>query len=151
MPQSLVQIYVHIVFSTKNRAPLLREAAVRKEMHLYLAGTCKNQDCTAIEVGGHDDHVHLLVRLGKTVAISELVRELKRESSKWFKERFPDGHDFYWQSGYGAFSIGPFDVARVQEYIQTQQQRHQSETYQDEFRRLCAKYGLEIDERYVWD
>jgi REP element-mobilizing transposase RayT len=89
--------------------------------------------------------------LGKTVAIAELVRELKRESSKWFKERFAGGQDFYWQSGYGAFSIGPFDVARVQEYIQTQEQRHQAETYQDEFRRLCAKYGLEIDERYVWD
>jgi REP element-mobilizing transposase RayT len=150
MPQSLVEIYVHVVFSTKNRSPLLKDPAAREEMHRYLAKICNNLECAALEVNGYHDHVHLLVRLGKTISIAELIRELKRASSLWFKGRF-DCFDFYWQSGYGAFSIGPFDVPRVREYVQTQEKRHQAESFQTEFRRLCEKYGVQIDERYVWD
>ena len=150
MPQSLVQIYVHIVFSTKNRQAFLTDPETRKELHAYLAGTCKNLDCPALEVGGVEDHVHILCRLGKTISIADLIRELKRESSKWYKERM---HlpGFYWQSGYGAFSISPADVPKIEHYIQTQEERHRTETFQEEFRRLCTKYGVELDERYVWD
>ena len=94
--------------------------------------------------------MHLLVRLGKTVGVSTLIRELKRESSKWVKAE-SDLHDFHWQSGYGAFSISPSHVEAVAEYIQDQEDHHRKESFQDEFRRLGAKYHVEIDERYVWD
>jgi REP element-mobilizing transposase RayT len=150
MPQSLVQIYVHIVFSTKDRQAFLTDPAVRKELHAYLAKTCNNLDCPALEVGCVEDHVHILCRLGKTISVSVLIRDLKRESSKWCKERM-NLPEFYWQAGYGAFSISPADMPKVERYIQTQEERHRKETFQEEFRRLCEKYGVALDERYAWD
>ncbi|MEM9481914.1 MAG: IS200/IS605 family transposase [Verrucomicrobiota bacterium] len=150
MPQSLAQIYVHIVFSTKGRKPFLQDKAFRERLHAYLAGACKGQECPSIQVGGIEDHVHLLTRLGKTVDISTLIRELKRESSKWVKTE-SDLDNFQWQSGYGAFSISPSHVEAAIEYIKKQEEHHQKEKFQDEFRRLCKKYNVEIDERYVWE
>ena len=151
MPQSLAQIYLHIVFSTKNRARSFQNPALRETMHAYLAGTCRNLESPSIIVGGVEDHVHILCRLSKTLSVSELVRELKRESSKWLKEQSPDLADFYWQSGYGAFSISPGHVEALKVYITNQEEHHKKETFQDEFRRLLVKYGIEFDERYVWD
>src|SRR5436190_1545130 len=95
MSQSLAQIYLHIVFSTKNCAPFLQDRALRERMHAYLAGTCRNLDSPSIIVGGVEDHVHILCRLAKTLCVSDLVRELKRESSKWLKEQSPDLSSFY--------------------------------------------------------
>ncbi len=151
MPQSLVQIYVHLIFSTKQRAPFLKDHGFRQQVHAYLAGICKHQDSTAVIVGGVEDHVHLLCRLSKSLDISSLVRELKRDSTKWIHEQRPQLADFHWQSGYGAFSISPTHVERLIEYITNQEQHHRDESYQDEFRRLCRLYSIEIDERYVWD
>lgn len=151
MPQSLVQIYVHIVFSTKHRQPLLRDLALRERMHAYLAGICNNQRSPSIRVGGVDDHVHILCRLSKTLDVSTLIRELKRDSSKWIKTQDPQLKDFQWQEGYGAFSVSPSHVDALIEYITNQVEHHRQETFQDEFRRLCEKYGVAIDERYVWD
>ena len=150
MGQSLVQIYIHIVFSTKLRKPLLSSNALRERMHAYLAGTCHHHKSPAIVVGGVEDHVHLLCRLGKTIDISTLIRELKKESSEWAKTELAIS-DFYWQSGYGAFSISPNHVEALLSYIKNQEDHHRQESFQDEFRRLCAKYGVEIDERYVWE
>jgi putative transposase len=151
MGQSLAQIYVHIIFSTKHRQPFLKDMGLREQTHAYLAGTCRNLDCPALVVGGVEDHVHLLCRLGKKVSVSDLVRELKRESSKWVKERGPGLVQFYWQDGYGAFSVSPGHVGELKKYIANQEEHHHAENFQDEFRRICAKYGVEIDERYVWD
>ena len=151
MPQSLTQIYLHIVFSTKDRKPFLTDKDFRDATHAYLAGICKNQDCPALIVGGVQDHVHLLCRFGKTIAVATLVREVKRDSSKWIKIEQPRLGEFHWQAGYGAFSISPSHVEALKEYIRNQDEHHQRETFQDEFRRLCKKYGIEIDERYVWD
>jgi REP-associated tyrosine transposase len=148
MPQSLVQIYVHIVFSTKNRKPFLRDADLRDRAHRYLAGIFNSLDSPAVIVGGVEDHVHILCRLGKTIAIADMVRDVKRDSSKWIKDQQTD---FHWQRGYGAFSISPSHVATITEYIKNQSKHHRTETFQDEFRRICRKYGIEIDERYVWD
>ena len=148
MPQSLVQIYVHIVFSTKNRAPHLIDSSLRGEVHMYLGGTCRNLDSPAVIVGGVEDHVHVLCHLGKTWAVSDLVRELKRESSKWLKERLPG---FYWQNGYGAFSVDPRELDAVIAYIANQEAHHATESFQDEFRAILADFGTEYDERYVWD
>jgi REP element-mobilizing transposase RayT len=151
MPQSLVQIYVHIVFSTKDREPFLVDPAFREQLHGYLKGICDNQGSPSIRIGGVEDHVHILCRLSKTLDVSTLLREIKRDSSKWIKEENPACRDFYWQNGYGAFSISPSHVNPVKAYIEDQIEHHRHETYQEEFRRLCRKYGIEIDERYVWD
>jgi putative transposase len=151
MSQSLVQIYVHIVFSTKHRRPFLKDKEFRERTHAYLAGICKNIGCPALIVGGVEDHVHLLCRLGKRIAVADFIRDLKRDSSKWVKEERTDLSEFHWQSGYGAFSISPGHVEALKRYIANQEEHHRQETFQDEFRRLCEKYGLEIDERYVWD
>jgi REP element-mobilizing transposase RayT len=151
MPQSLVQIYVHIVFSTQDRQPFLGDPAFRERTHAYLAGICKNLEAPALIVGGVADHVHLLFRLPKTMSVADLVRELKRASSKWIKAEQPTLGDFHWQQGYGAFSISPAHVDALVQYIANQVEHHRTVSFQEEFRRLCNKYGIEIDERYVWD
>src|SRR5262249_52291803 len=151
MAQSLTQIYVHLVFSTKDRAPLLQDRGLRERLHAYFVGTCRNLESPSIIAGGVADHVHVLCRLGKTISVAELVRELKRESSKWLKEQAAELASFYWQNGYGAFSVSPVHVPALTAYIENQKEHHKSETFQDEFRRLLHKYGIEFDERYVWD
>jgi REP element-mobilizing transposase RayT len=151
MPQSLAKIYFHIVFSTKDRRPFLQNNTIRDKAHNYLGGTCNNLDCAVLRVGGVADHIHLLCRLGRSISVADLVKELKRVSSQWLKTKSADLADFYWQSGYGAFSISPGHVEAVREYIASQEEHHRQTTFQDEFRRLLTKYGLEWDERYVWD
>jgi REP element-mobilizing transposase RayT len=149
--QSLTQIYLHIVFSTKNRTPFLNDKPFLERIHAYLAGICNNQDCPALIVGGVEDHVHILCRFAKTIEVAELLRELKRDSSKWIKDEQPRLAEFHWQAGYGAFSISPSHVDALTAYIKNQEEHHRKESFQDEFRRLCKKYGIEIDERYAWD
>ena len=151
MPQSLAQIYLHIVFSTKNRQPFLKNKQIRERTHAYLSGICKNLKCPSLLVGGVEDHVHLLVRFSKNMAVANFIAEIKRESSKWVKEQDRALASFYWQSGYGAFSLSPSHVDAVKKYIAGQEEHHRHESFQDEFRKLCRKYGVEIDERYVWD
>ena len=120
-------------------------------MHAYLAGICENQQCPSLRIGGVDDHVHILCRFAKTLDVSTLVRELKRDSSKWIKHEYPNLTEFHWQNGYGAFSISPSHIDALHAYIDNQEEHHRRESFQDELRRLCRKYGIEIDERYVWD
>jgi REP element-mobilizing transposase RayT len=151
VPQSLAQIYLHIVFSTMERRPYLEDPAVRDEMHRFLGGTSNRFDSPVVRVGGVADHVHILCRFGRTGTVAELVKELKRESSLWVKTKDATFLDFHWQKGYGAFSVSPGHVGAVRSYIENQEQHHRATTYQDEFRRLLTKYGLEWDERYVWD
>lgn len=150
MGQSLVQIYVHIVYSTKKRIPFLKTADDRKRLYAYLGGIHKNHDSPALIIGGVEDHVHVLCRLGKTIDVSKLIRESKKDSSAWGKSKLSIP-DFYWQTGYGAFSISPSHVPALTTYIETQEEHHKKITFKDEFRTLCKKYGLEINERYVWD
>jgi len=135
----------------KHRKPFLHDEQLRKKTHAYLAGACKNLGSAALIVGGVEDHIHILCRQSKNIALKTLIGELKRESSKWIKTQSADASAFYWQGGYGAFSISPSHVPDLTRYIANQQEHHQKETFQDEFRRLCQKYALEIDERYVWD
>jgi REP element-mobilizing transposase RayT len=151
MSQSLVRIYAHLIFSTKNRQPFLRDKGIRGECHAYLAGACRNLGSPSLIVGGVDDHVHILCFLSKVQPISDVIRELKRESSQWLKTKGPELASFYWQSGYGGFSISPSHVEGLKEYIAKQEEHHRQETFQDELRRFLKKYGLEYDERYVWD
>ncbi len=151
MSQSFVQIYLHIVFSTKHRAALLQDEPLRKNLHAYLGGTCRNLDAPSLAIGGVEDHVHVLCRLSKMQSVSDLIRELKRDSSKWVKEQDSKLNAFYWQHGYGAFSISPSHVEALKEYIRNQEEHHRIETFQEELRRLCRKYGLALDEQYAWE
>jgi len=151
MAQSLSQIYLHVVFSTKNRVRFLQDRSLRERTHAYLAGTCRNLESPSIIVGGVDDHVHILCRLAKTMSISEFIRELKRESSKWLKEQSPDLLSFFWQGGYGAFSLSPGHVEGLTNYIANQEEHHKKETFQEEFLRLLRLYRVEFDEKYIWD
>ena len=151
MPQSLAQIYLHVVFSTKQRVRFLEGRELRERTHAYLAGTCGNLGSPAVAVGGVADHVHVLCRLAKTLSAAELVRELKRESSKWLKDQSPDLVSFFWQNGYGAFSVSPGHLDALVTYIANQEAHHSDETFQDEFRGFLTEYRVEWDERYVWD
>jgi putative transposase len=149
--QSLAQIYLHIVFSTKERRPFLQDPAILNETFRILGGISNSRDCPVLLVGGVADHAHILCRLGRSISVSELVKELKRESSTAIKTKGSDLGVFHWQNGYGAFSVSPGHVEALLEYIGNQQEHHKEETFQDEFRRLLTKYGLQCDERYVWD
>lgn len=151
MPQSLAQIYLHVVFSTKQRRPFLQNATLREEVHKYLGGVCRNLEAPSLIVGGGSDHVHLLCRFARTITVADFVRELKRDSSKWLKTKDRELTDFHWQDGYGAFSISPSHVEALRGYIANQEAHHKKESFQDEFRRLLKKYSIEYDERYVWD
>jgi REP element-mobilizing transposase RayT len=151
MPQSLAQIYVHLIFSTKHRNPYLVDLDFRSRLHAYLVGICKNLGSPSIQTGGVADHVHMLCRLGKTNDVSALIRDLKRDSTKWVHQENSRLREFSWQMGYGAFSVSPSHVDALVEYIANQEAHHKTESFQDEFRRICKKYGVEIDERYVWD
>jgi REP element-mobilizing transposase RayT len=149
MPRSLAKVYIHLVFSTKNREPLLVDRVFRGQCHAYLAGTCKARGSPSLAVGGTADHVHILCLLARDELIAVLIRELKRESSKALKTKGLTS--FYWQAGYGAFSISPVHVSAVKEYTLGQEAHHKQLSFQDEFLRLLKKYGVEYDERYVWD
>ena len=110
----------------------------------------KEQGCVSASVGGYEDHVHLLVGLSRTITIAKLVEELKTATSKWAK-REKRIAVFSWQSGYGAFSVSHSNVESVDQYIRAQQEHHKRMTFQDEFRRICEKHGVGLEERYVWD
>lgn len=151
MPQSLARIIVHLVFSTKNRVPFLNDAQVRRDLEGYLAGTLRNLKSPAIIVGCVEDHVHLLYVQSKNIALTKLVEEIKTSSSKWVKSKSPLLREFYWQNGYGAFSVSESDVASVRDYVANQDEHHRSRTFQEELRALLVAHGVEFDERYVWD
>jgi len=151
MPQSLAKILVHTLFSTKERRPFLRDLTLRQELHCYLGGILRNQDCQSIIVGGVADHVHLLASLSRTCQPAEMVKEVKRGSSLWIKERDGLLRDFAWQNGYGMFSIGFSQLEEVRQYIAGQEEHHREVSFQEEFRRFLRRYEVEYDERYVWD
>jgi putative transposase len=150
MPQSLFSLGSHIIFSTKGRLPVL-SADSKAQVHAYMAGTLRELECAAINVGGTADHVHILCNLSKSMAPVKAVETLKRESSKFAKTLRPELADFRWQAGYGLFGVGPKQCARVRAYVQGQEEHHRRESFQEEFRRLLIEFEIPFDERYVWD
>ncbi len=151
MPQSLARIWLHLVFSTKERRAYLQNAEIREEMFRMLGHHAREMDCPPARVGGWVDHVHVLCGLARTVTAAVLVETLQRETSKWAKRRAADLGTFHWQNGYGAFSVSQSLAGRVDKYIERQPEHHRKMTFQEEFRMICAKHLVEIDERYVWD
>jgi putative transposase len=150
MSQSLSKVILHIIFSTKNREPWL-DRDVRPRMHAYLAAICRDLGAELVHVGGVADHVHIVTRLPRTVSQSELVEQIKKVSSKWIKALDARYRGFFWQRGYGAFSVSPSQLDAVLQYIETQQEHHRTRTFQEEYRELLRKHGMKFDERYVWD
>ena len=151
MPQSLSTVYIHLVFSTKDREPFLRDAEIQKEMHAYLGGVSKKLDCFPLIVGGVEDHVHLLCRLARTISQADWVKEIKRVSSIWIKQREPSLAAFAWQGGYGAFSVSASAIDKISQYIIGQQDHHKRQTFQDEYRAFLGKHNMKWDERFVWE
>jgi len=150
MPQSLSAVYIHLVFSTKERRPFLRDETVRASLHSYLGGISKQLGCAPIITGGMEDHVHLLARFGRTITQAEWVKELKRVSNLWLKEQHSI-QDFEWQGGYADFSVSASNLEQVKTYIANQEQHHLKINFQDELRTLLRRYRIEWDERYIWD
>ncbi|MDO9256797.1 MAG: IS200/IS605 family transposase [Bacteroidales bacterium] len=150
MGQSLVKNYLHIVFSTKYRVPIIH-SPYEQELHAYLGGICNNLECNPIKIGGYTDHVHILCMLSKKIALMKLLEEVKAHSSKWMKTKDYSLNNFYWQDGYGAFSVNPAQVDRVIAYIENQHEHHRKKDFQHEYRSYLKKYNVEYDERYVWD
>lgn len=150
MGQSLNKIYVHLVFSTKYRKPLITDL-IKEELFSYLGGICKNLECNPIQVGGYQDHVHILCLLSKKIPLMKLMEEVKSHSSKWIKTKGAEFENFYWQNGYGAFSVNPTELEIVKDYILRQEEHHKRKTFQEEFLAFLKKYNVEYDDKYVWD
>jgi len=150
MSQSLARNLVHLVYSTKNRQPLIAKEH-RDGLYAYQAGIFKEWDSPAIIIGGVEDHVHALFSLSKNWALKKIVEEVKKGSSKWMKSDGPRNPDFCWQAGYGAFSVSQSNEETVKGYIENQDEHHNRVTFQDELRALLRRHKIEFDERYVWD
>lgn len=151
MPQSLADVLLHIVSSTKNRATFLKSPELREHLDAYIVGTLKNLDCPSIITRSVEDHVHILCHLSRTISIADLIKQIKTASSAWLKDQDPRLHDFHWQAGYGAFSVSRSNGEQVKQYIANQEEHHRTRTYQEEFRLLLERHGIQYDERYVWD
>jgi REP element-mobilizing transposase RayT len=150
MPQSLANILLHVVFSTKNRAPLI-EPEIENELFPYVASICRACGSPSHAIGGTADHVHIACSLSRIIAVSKLLEEIKRSSSKWIKTKGARFRSFAWQNGYGAFSIGESQLANLKGYIARQREHHRLKTFQEEFREFLTRYQIQYDERYVWD
>jgi putative transposase len=150
MPQSLVKNYLHITYSTKDRYPFIDDG-IKEELYKYIGGICKNLECYPIIVGGHIDHVHILCLLSRKIALMKLIEEIKSHSSKWAKTKGDKYKNFFWQRGYGGFSVNPSEINSVKEYILNQKEHHKIKTFQEEYRAFLKEYDIEYDERYVWD
>ncbi len=152
MPQSLSQVYLHLVFSTKNRKPWLCDVKVCDRLYAYMAKVLRDcVDSPALVINGVEDHIHALFRLSRRFAVMKVVQACKVETSKWLKRQPAVSTNFSWQSGYGVFSVSASMIEQVKMYIQNQREHHQRVSFKDEFRILCRRHGLELDERYVWD
>ena len=150
MSQSLAKNLIHLVFSTKERKPLIQDD-VRSDLHEYAGGILRDLDSPALLMNSVADHIHVLFNLHKTKALSNVIMEFKRGTSIWIKERSPRYSEFYWQAGYGAFSVSQSAVETVKAYIADQESHHARRTFQDELRSLLMRHEIDFDERYVWD
>lgn len=146
MPNTYSALYTHLVFSTKHREPLLG-AELRPRLFAYMGGICRNIDCSLVDAGGVEDHVHLLIRRHPSRCESDILRDVKANSSRWLKEFVPV---FAWQDGGGAFSVGPQDLGAVRDYLAGQEDHHRIEEFKEEFVRFLRKYEIEFDEKYVF-
>ena len=150
MAQSLSNVLLHLIFSTKNRFAFLLDAELRRRMHAYVAQVLNEHDSPAIEVGGGFDHVHALFCLSRNHAISEIVRKAKANSSGWAKTQGGVLTKFEWQAGYCALSVSPSQLEQVRSYILNQAEHHRVRTFQEEYLDLLRECQVPYDEKYLW-
>lgn len=150
MPQSLANLYVHLIFSTKDRVPFLTNQ-VRPDLHAYMATVLANLNSPAVLINSVADHVHILFNMGRTVTLAQVVEDVKKSSSKWVKTQGASFSKFAWQAGYGGFSVSESNAPKVANYIQNQEEHHRKKTFQEEYREFLTKHKIEFDERYLWD
>jgi REP element-mobilizing transposase RayT len=147
MPSTHQCLNIHLVFGTRNREPMI-SADWMEKLHAYLGGTVRGLGGVALEIGGIADHVHILMGIKATHCLSDMVREIKSESSRWV-HGLEGGKDFAWQEGYGAFTVSPSHCDAVRTYIQNQAEHHRVRTFRDEYLDFLKRAGVEFDERYV--
>lgn len=150
MLQSLSKVLLHVVFSTKNREKSIPDH-LRGDLHAYLAGICRARGAEAYRIGGTDDHVHIACTLPRTITMAKLVEEIKRPSSAWMKQQESGSSLFAWQAGYGVFSLGQSQLPALLHYIDNQEQHHRTKSFKEELREILERYGVEYDEKYLWD
>lgn len=148
MSQSYTNLLYHIVFSTKERQPLIKPA-YQARLYDYIGGIIRGQGGISLGINGIEDHIHVLAKLRPDKALSDVLRDLKSNASGWMHEIFPEVKDFAWQNGYGAFTVSVSQVAKVQDYIARQAEHHQSRSFKTEFVKLLRANGIEFDERYL--
>jgi len=148
MPQSLAQVYVHIVFLTKHGNRYIDEE-LRLKLQSYIIGILKNLGSYTHEIYANPDHIHILSTLPRTITMAQMVNKIKSNSSRWVKT---EGSKYFrWQDGYGIFSVSPSKLESVKKYIQHQSDHHDTISFKEEMRRFFEEYEIEYDERYVWD
>jgi putative transposase len=149
MPQSYTCLHYHLVFNTKNRTPAITPET-EPRLWEYLGGIIRDLGGIPIQIGGVEDHIHLLVTLRQEPALKDVLRELKAGSSKWVHETFPSVRDFWWQTGYGAFTVSHSNIDAVKAYIRNQKEHHKKQSFEDEFRTLLEKHEIEFKEEYLF-
>ena len=150
MGHSYVSSLFHCVFSTKGREPHMNDD-LQGRLWSYVGGIARKNNMKAIEIGGVEDHLHLLLSLPGTIEVSKAMRLLKGGSSKWVHDEFPSLKQFEWQEGYGAFSIGISQVEDTIAYIRNQKEHHKRRDFKEEFVAFLKAHGIEYDERYIWE
>jgi len=148
MPQSLSRIYLHLIFSTKDRGKDITPSHIG-ELHAYIGGTLNELGCPSVAVGGTSDHVHLLFCMSRTKTVADAVKEIKANTTLWLKQRM--GCNFAWQRGYAIFSVSQSRVDDVRKYIENQEEHHRRRTFQEEYRAFLDSYNVKYEEAYVWD
>lgn len=148
MSQSFTQFYTHIVFHTKNNKDLIKEQ-IEDELHAYIGGILKCYKSIPIQIGGTADHLHVLCTLPKTMAPADLVEEIKKSSSKWIKSKGPEYKSFYWQDGYGGFSVSASKLETVKNYIRNQKAHHDKVSFWEEYKQYLDEYGISYEERFL--
>lgn len=141
---------MHVIFSTKERYPFIDDS-IEEDLFAYFGGICKGLECYPVVVGGYRNHVHILCLLSRKITQMHLLEEIKKQSSKWIKTKGEKYSKFYWQRGYGIFSVNPAEIEVVEKYIRQQREHHANMTFKEEFRKSLKKYNVEYDERYVWE
>jgi putative transposase len=149
MAKSYTNLLYHIVFSTRERWPLITTER-RPRLYEYLGGAIRSEGGISLASGGIEDHLHLLAKLRPDKSLSDLLRTLKANSCGWMHDVFPDAKDFYWQNGYGAFTVSASQTPAVSNYIANQEWHHKNRSFRDEFIDLLRVNAIEFDEKYLW-
>ncbi len=150
MAGTYTELIYHLIFSIKHREPLI-SPRLRAELYPYIGGILRDQGGHLLEVGGMPDPLHLLIRIKPDMSVSEIVRLVKANSSKWANERPDQTGRFAWQRGYGAFTVSLSQVPMVSQYVRTQEDHHRKTTFQEEFLEFLKRHEIQFDEQHLWD